>query len=107
MKNIDCGEEMENTFTGKIERFDMQGGWHFVPVPTEISKPLEFARYTNQFGYIAVTAKVGNTSWQTSLLPKGDGTHFLALPAKVRTKEKLTLGNEVTVWFETREKPQK
>jgi len=91
---------MENTFVAKIECFEMPGGWHYVPVPTELSAPLEFLAIN--FGFIAITAKVGNSSWQTSLLPKGDGTHFIALPAKVRSKEKLSYGAEIEISFEPR-----
>lgn len=93
---------MGHTFIAEIERFDMPGGWHYVPVPTELSIPLEYLAV--HFGYIAITARVGNSSWQTSLLPKGDGTHFIALPAKVRSKEKLLLGAEIEVSFEVRER---
>lgn len=58
-------------------------------------------------GLIAVTVKVGNTAWQTSLLPMGDGTHFIALPAKARLKENLSPGAEVEVAFETRTRKSK
>ena len=91
---------MENTFVAKIEQFEMPGGWHYVPVPTELSTPLEFLAIN--FGFIAITAKVGSSSWSTSLLPKGDGTHFIALPAKVRAKEKLSYGAEIEISFEPR-----
>jgi hypothetical protein len=90
---------MENTFIAKIERFEMKGGWYYVPVPTELSKPLE--NLAIHFGFIAIIARVGNSSWPTSLLPKGDGTHFIALPAKVRSKEKLSFGAEIEISFET------
>lgn len=92
---------MKNTFTGIIERYEMQGGWYYIPVPTELSEPLQLLG-GNRFGFIAVTAKVGNTSWSTSLVPKGDKTHFIALPAKLREKEKLSLGMEIEISFETR-----
>jgi len=88
-------------FVENVKLFERDKGWYYVPVPTELSKPLE---YLADRGLIAVTAKLGNSSWQTSLLPMGDGTHFIALPAKVRSKEKLSLGSEVTVSFETRSK---
>jgi hypothetical protein len=88
-----------NTFTAKIEFFEQEKGWHYVSVPVELSKPLE---YLADRGLIAINAVVGNSSWPTSLLPMGDGTHFIALPAKVRTKEKLSLGAEIEVSFETR-----
>jgi len=92
---------MEYTFTAKIECFEMPGGWHYVAVPTELSRPLEMLG-GNQFGYIAVNVKVGNSSWPTSLMPKGNATHFIALPAKIRSKEKLSPGMEIEVSFESR-----
>jgi len=94
-----CEVIMQNTFVAKVELFEREKGWYYVSVPTELSKPLE---YLADRGLIAVTAKVGNTSWSTSLLPMGDGTHFLALPAKVRSKEKLSPGVAVEISFETR-----
>jgi hypothetical protein len=96
---------MENTFIAKIERFETQGGWHYVLVPEELSEPLVYLAI--HFGFIAITAKVGNSSWPTSLLPKGDGTHFIALPAKVRLKEKLLHGTEIEISFETRSRKSK
>ena len=80
---------MGNTFSATVKLFEREMGWHYVSVPTELSTPLE---HLSERGLIAVTAKVGNTSWQTSLLPRGDGTHFVPLPAKVRSKEHLSLG---------------
>jgi len=90
---------MENKFAAKIELLDH---WLYVSVPIELSAPLKFL--ATNFGFIAITARVGNSSWQTSLMPKGDGTHFIALPAKVRSKEKLSLGAEIEVSFEIRER---
>ena len=90
---------MPYTFTGKVELFEREKGWHYVSVPTELSKPLE---YLADRGLIAVTAGVGNSTWPTSLLPMGDDTHFIALPAKVRKKEKLQLGDVFEMSFETR-----
>jgi len=93
---------MENKFTAKIELLDH---WLYVPVPTGLSTPLKFL--ATNFGFIAITARVGNSSWQTSLMPKGDGTHFIALPAKVRSKEKLSLGAEIEISFGIRERKSK
>lgn len=92
---------MQNTFTAKIELFNREKGWHYVSVPIELSRPLE---YLADRGLIAITAKVGNSSWPTSLMPMGDETHFIALPAKVRSKEKLTLGAQTQISFELRER---
>jgi len=90
---------MENLFTAKVELFERDKGWFYVAVPLSLSKPLE---HLADRGLIAVTALIGNSCWSTSLLPMGDGTHFIALPAKVRKKESLSLGMAVEVSFETR-----
>jgi hypothetical protein len=92
---------MAYTFTAMVDLFERNKGWYFVAVPTELSKPHE---HLADRGLIAVTASIGKSSWPTSLLPMGDGTHFIALPAKVRTKEKLSRGETVEVSFELRER---
>ena len=90
---------MVYSFSSRVELFKRDKGWYYIPVPTELSKPLE---HLADRGLIAVAATVGDTCWQTSLLPMGDGTHFIALPAKVRKKENLTLGSEIDISFEVR-----
>jgi len=90
---------MEHKFAAPMQLFEREHGWYYVSVPAELSKPLE---HLADRGLIAVTAKAGGISWPTSLLPMGDGTHFIALPAHVRKRAKLSLGAEVSVSFETR-----
>jgi hypothetical protein len=92
---------MAYTFTAMVDLFERDKGWYYVSVPTELSKPHEPLA---ERGLIAVTASIGKSSWPTSLLPMGDGTHFIALPAKVRTKEKLTKGDDVEVSFVLRDR---
>lgn len=75
--------------------------------PFILSYELEKVFAKDRFGFIAVTAIVGNTSWPTSLMPKGDETHIIALPAKVRSKEKITLGMEIEISFKTRVRESK
>ena len=92
---------MNNTFIANVKVFERVMGWHYVSVPTALSAPFE---HLADRGLIAVTAMAGNSSWPTSLLPMGDGTHFIALPAKVRKREKLSLGMAVQISFEIRKK---
>lgn len=88
-------------FSGPLELFPQQGGWHYVRAPKKISEPLlPFA----DRGLIAIEATIGDSTWPTSLLPMGDGTHFIAVPAKVRNKEKLELGDTVKLNFVLRER---
>ena len=77
--------------------------WHYVCVPEKNSQPYEELR--NNFGFIAVTAKIGKSSWPTSLLPSGDKkTYFIALPAKIRKAESIKAEDKVDLEFEPRER---
>lgn len=86
---------------GEVELFPQQGGWHYVRVPKSITEDLKDLA---DRGLIAITARVGKTSWQTSLLPMGDGTHFIALSAKVRKAQNISLGDSVEVAFRLRDR---
>ena len=83
-------------FTAEVELFPQVGGWRYVKVPDRLRDQLTMRA---QRGLIPVTATIGATSWPTSLLPKGDGTHFIALNAKVRKAERIELGDRVRVSF--------
>lgn len=81
---------------GIVKLFPQAGGWHYVAVPQEYSHELA---HLAERGLVAVRATVGDISWDTSLLPMGDGTQFIALPAKVRQANRLMVGGNVTVSF--------
>ena len=53
-------------------------------------------------GLVPITVTLGNTTWDTSLMPKGDGTHFIALNAKVRNSEGVAVGDRVKLSFRLR-----
>ena len=87
------------TFCGPLRLFPQPGGWYYVAVPDVVTRPL--AHLANR-GLIPVSATVGSTSWSTSLLPMGDGTHFIAIRANVRKKEELKLRDQVEVTITAR-----
>ena len=93
--------EQQYIFTAKVQLFPQDNGWHYVAVPSHISHPL---RIFADRGLIAVHATVGDYTWNTSLLPKGDGSHFVALSAKMRNKEGIRLEDSVTMKFVLRER---
>lgn len=84
------------TVRGVVQLFPQEGGWHYVAVPQEYSHELA---HLAERGLVAVRATVGEVSWDTSLLPMGDGTQFIALPAKVRQANGLVVGGSVTMSF--------
>lgn len=86
---------------GTAEKFPQDGGWVYVQSTQEYT---EMFRSFEDRGVVAITATVGSTSWNTSLLPKGDGSHFVALPQKVRKKENIEVGQPVILTFQLRER---
>ena len=54
------------------------------------------AHVTYGWGMIPVTARIGSTSWTTSLFPK-DGRYIVPIKASVRRAENIDEGDTVTV----------
>lgn len=81
---------------GKVEIFPQKGGWVFIRIPKTITTKL---LHRADRGLIPIKATVGLTSWDTSLLPMGDGTHFIALNAKVRKKENIEVDKTISISF--------
>lgn len=54
------------------------------------------AETTYGWGAIPVAARIGDTQWETSLLPR-DGGYVLPLKTAVRSREGLADGDAVTV----------
>jgi hypothetical protein len=79
---------------GEVEIFPQEGGWIYVRVPEEVT---DMTRGHADRGLVPVTAQVGTTTWETSLMPMGDGTHFIALNAKVRRAENIDLGDRISI----------
>lgn len=82
--------------TGLVEIFNLVNPWVYVRVPLEIT---EETHYFADRGLVAIRATVGKYSWNTSLMPMGDGTQFIPLPAKLRKSESIEVGDTVAVSF--------
>ena len=85
------------SFKGTVERFSGESGWHYVAVPKKYTKELHEKRAA--WGMYPITAHVGGTSWKTKLMMKKGGDFFVALKATVRSKEKIAVGDRITVSF--------
>ncbi len=88
-------------FDGEIWYWRGPSPFFFVTVPAEQSSDLkEISRaVTYGWGMIPVQARIGNTTWKTSLFPK-DGLFIVPLKAIVREVEGLEEGDTVTVQLE-------
>jgi hypothetical protein len=89
----------EYKIEGEVQVFSQKGGWIYVCVPKRIT--IELSHLADR-GLIPITAQVGDSIWDTSLLPMGDGTHFIALNAKVRKAEGVEVGKSIKVLFKVR-----
>ncbi len=83
-----------------VEVFPQAGGWHYVPVPVKFT---EMSKGMADRGLVPIVARVEDYEWKTSLLPKGDGTHFIAVNAKVRNKYRIRKGDVLKIMFKFRE----
>lgn len=75
-------------------------GWHFVNIDGQTSAEIRYAALgrTGGFGSIKVEARIGATSWRTSIFPQRDsGGFILPIKAEVRKRERLAEGDSVTV----------
>lgn len=79
----------------KVELFPQEGGWHYIKIPKTITK-----KYSEKSirCLVPVIAQVNESKWKT--LPRRDGTHFIALKAKIRKKEHINLSDKIKIKFE-------
>jgi hypothetical protein len=89
---------MELEFTGLVWFWRGPSPYHFVTVPADESLELKSASASVTYGWgmIPVTARVGGTSWTTSLFPK-DGGYIVPLKDAVRNAEVIDVDDEVTI----------
>jgi hypothetical protein len=78
--------------------------WTFVALPRDASDEIrEIAGdLAGGFGSLPVSARIGRSSWRTSIFPEAQRGYVLPVKAAVRRAEGLDLGDEVTVEVELR-----
>lgn len=86
------------TFSAQAKKFGGSLAWTYVPVPRTHTDGMRAPRRKNMgWGFLPARITVGATTWDSSLLPLGDGTYFVALKASLRKKEHITAGDTVQV----------
>lgn len=92
---------MRIEFRGPMWHWRGPAPFYFVSVPEEDSGELKAVSgaVTYGWGMIPVTARIGSTTWKTSLFPK-DGRYLVPLKAAVRRAEGLAEGDEVGIVLE-------
>lgn len=89
---------MELAFTGRVIEWRGPSPFYFVALPDEESADVHEVASVATYGWgvIPVEARIGDTSFSTSLFPKDDG-FLLPLKNVVRTAQRLSLGDDVAV----------
>ena len=89
---------MDLEFVGEIWHWRGPSPYHFVTVPEDDCAALEAVASAVSYGWgmIPVSARVGDTTWTTSLFPK-EGRYVVPLKDKVRAAEGLDVGDTVSV----------
>lgn len=89
------------TWSGKVWKYKGPAGWYFVYLSHIASKKVATAvakgMHTVGFSFVPVTARVGNSSWKTTLFPTKEGVYLLAIKAAVRKKEKIDEGDVLRI----------
>jgi hypothetical protein len=85
-------------FSGELWFWQGPAPFHFVTVPASHSTELRRAAGLVSYGWgvVPVTARIRDTTWQTSLFPK-DGGYVVPIKTSVRRAEGLELGDMVTI----------
>jgi hypothetical protein len=89
---------VELEFSGEVWHWRGPSPYHFVTVPEHESDQLRAAASLVSYGWgmVPVLLSIGSTRATTSLFPK-DGGYVVPLKDKVRTAERIAIGDIVTV----------
>ncbi len=90
-----------HSIRGRVEIFPVEKPWIYVRVP---KKYTALTRGSADRGLVAVRVTLGASTWNTSLMPMGDGTLFIPLNARVRKAEGVAVGDRVELSFELRKR---
>ena len=85
---------MELEFAGEVVEWRGPAPYHFVPLPPHEAEMVdEVKAEVAYWGVVPVTARLGETSFTTSMFPR-EGTWFLPLKDAVRRAEGVGLGDD-------------
>ena len=88
---------MELEFAGEVVEWRGPAPYYFVPLPPDEADLIDEVKADVAYwGVIPVTARIGETSFTTSMFPREE-TYFLPLKDAVRRAEEVALGDVVEV----------
>lgn len=92
---------LSDEFTATVWRYDGAAAWYFLTLPPDLADEIRSRVEHVAFGSVRVRARIGATSWSTSVFPdKGSGSYVLPVKAAVRRAEGLDDGSTAAVHLE-------
>lgn len=84
---------------GIVWRYPGAGGWYFVTAGDTITSFVRKSGIVTKVGrgFVAVSARIGNTEWQTTLFTDKEKGYLIAIKADVRKKERIKDGDAVRI----------
>ncbi len=83
--------ESDHRFRGKLVRPEGTGTWTYVEVPAKVSDAFG-AR-----GRVPVAGTIAGIEFRGSMMPSGEGRHFVVVPKPIREAAGVTTGDTVEV----------
>lgn len=91
-------------FEAELWVWDARPGenWTFVSLPTEASEEIRELTGDQRrgFGSVRVRARIGASSWRTSIFPGAQGAFVLPVKRAIRTAQGLDVGDRTSVSVE-------
>lgn len=88
------------SFTATVWQYPGHAAWHFVTLPQDYADEIKIiaAPFTRGFGSVRVEAKIGKTTWKTSIFPDAiSGSYFLPIKKAVRDTCGLSAGDKASM----------
>jgi hypothetical protein len=89
---------MELIFSAEVWYWKGPSPFHFVTVPAAGCRDLKAASSVVSYGWgmIPVKARIGSTTWDTSLWPK-DGAYIVPLRLSARKAQRIEVGDRIKI----------
>lgn len=87
-------------FDTVLKRPDRIGTWHYIDSPVQVEK--EF----NTKGKVRICGKINEEPFDSTLIPRGNGQHYIVLDKAIRGKTKIEIGDnlKVEIWKDLSER---
>ncbi len=85
---------MKQTFSVRLIGRGPKGAWAHMPIPFSVEKVF------GAKGRVAVRGTINGVAYRSSILPRGDGTHYMAVNQTIRAAARAGIGDRVRVMME-------